>query len=82
MSKSRPKPKPGLRRTSDESERARSKWLAKVARARLAGFTKATAEGTLAAYEATMPDRVDEVPGRNDPCPCRSGKKWKRCHGA
>jgi len=22
------------------------------------------------------------VPGRNDPCPCGSGKKFKRCHGA
>jgi SEC-C motif-containing protein len=21
-------------------------------------------------------------PGRNDPCPCGSGKKYKRCHGA
>lgn len=21
-------------------------------------------------------------PGRNDPCPCGSGQKWKRCHGA
>jgi len=20
--------------------------------------------------------------GRNDPCPCRSGKKFKKCHGA
>lgn len=20
--------------------------------------------------------------GRNDPCPCGSGRKWKRCHGA
>jgi uncharacterized protein len=19
--------------------------------------------------------------GRNDPCPCGSGRKWKRCHG-
>ena len=19
--------------------------------------------------------------GRNDPCPCRSGKKYKKCHG-
>ena len=27
--------------------------------------------------------RVDEVPkvGRNDPCPCGSGKKYKACHG-
>ena len=22
------------------------------------------------------------VPGRNDPCPCGSGMKYKRCHGA
>ena len=26
--------------------------------------------------------RVDAVVGRNDPCPCGSGKKYKRCHGA
>jgi uncharacterized protein len=25
--------------------------------------------------------RADE-PGRNDPCPCGSGKKYKKCHGA
>lgn len=24
--------------------------------------------------------RKGEMPGRNDACPCRSGKKWKRCH--
>jgi preprotein translocase subunit SecA len=24
---------------------------------------------------------VKEV-GRNDPCPCGSGQKYKRCHGA
>ena len=23
----------------------------------------------------------DELPGRNDPCPCGSGKKFKYCHG-
>ncbi|HEV2202504.1 MAG TPA: SEC-C domain-containing protein [Bryobacteraceae bacterium] len=23
-----------------------------------------------------------QKPGRNDPCPCGSGKKYKRCHGA
>jgi preprotein translocase subunit SecA len=25
---------------------------------------------------------ADEKVGRNDPCPCGSGKKFKRCHGA
>ncbi|MBL8324430.1 MAG: UPF0149 family protein [Rubrivivax sp.] len=26
--------------------------------------------------------RVQSKPGRNDPCPCGSGKKYKKCHGA
>ena len=26
--------------------------------------------------------RNDKKVGRNDPCPCGSGKKYKRCHGA
>ncbi|HEV2945155.1 MAG TPA: SEC-C metal-binding domain-containing protein [Solirubrobacteraceae bacterium] len=25
---------------------------------------------------------VEQNPGRNDPCPCGSGKKFKKCHGA
>ena len=27
------------------------------------------------------PISVDKSPGRNDPCPCGSGKKYKKCHG-
>ena len=26
--------------------------------------------------------RKADTPGRNDPCPCGSGKKYKKCHGA
>ncbi|MCB0296119.1 MAG: SEC-C domain-containing protein, partial [Calditrichaeota bacterium] len=26
--------------------------------------------------------KVDTKVGRNDPCPCGSGKKYKKCHGA
>ena len=26
--------------------------------------------------------RTEPAAGRNDPCPCGSGKKFKRCHGA
>jgi preprotein translocase subunit SecA len=29
-----------------------------------------------------VPVSVEKEPGRNDPCPCGSGKKYKRCHGA
>ncbi len=28
-----------------------------------------------------MPVRVEQKIGRNDPCPCGSGKKYKNCHG-
>jgi preprotein translocase subunit SecA len=27
------------------------------------------------------PVRVEKKVGRNDPCPCGSGKKYKQCHG-
>ena len=29
----------------------------------------------------TAPIKVDKSVGRNDPCPCGSGKKYKHCHG-
>jgi preprotein translocase subunit SecA len=31
---------------------------------------------------ATAKQAVSDKVGRNDPCPCGSGKKYKRCHGA
>ena len=32
--------------------------------------------------EAPKPVRTGAKVGRNDPCPCGSGKKYKKCHGA
>ena len=31
--------------------------------------------------KAKMPVHVEKTVGRNDPCPCGSGKKYKNCHG-
>ncbi|MBQ6557170.1 MAG: SEC-C domain-containing protein, partial [Bacteroidales bacterium] len=31
--------------------------------------------------KANTPVKVDKHVGRNDPCPCGSGKKFKNCHG-
>jgi preprotein translocase subunit SecA len=31
---------------------------------------------------AQQPMIAKEKAGRNDPCPCGSGKKYKKCHGA
>ena len=32
--------------------------------------------------QRSQPVRVDKKVGRNDPCPCGSGKKFKHCHGS
>jgi preprotein translocase subunit SecA len=52
---------------------------------------QAVEEGSFAADEDAMPVapeamqqqpvRVEKTPGRNDPCFCGSGKKYKLCHG-
>lgn len=34
-----------------------------------------------APIEKVAPRRVENKIGRNDPCPCGSGKKYKQCHG-
>ena len=31
--------------------------------------------------EITQPIKVEKRVGRNEPCPCGSGKKYKNCHG-
>ena len=33
------------------------------------------------AQQPRTPIMKDKLPGRNDPCPCGSGKKFKQCHG-
>jgi preprotein translocase subunit SecA len=36
---------------------------------------------TAVATQQRVASEFDKV-GRNDPCPCGSGKKYKKCHGA
>lgn len=41
-----------------------------------------TATRNIAAYQANMPENLDlSQIGRNELCPCGSGKKFKNCHG-
>ncbi|UCB53650.1 MAG: SEC-C domain-containing protein [Candidatus Zixiibacteriota bacterium] len=42
------------------------------------GYAGARAEEA-PAPEKQKPIRVQKQPGRNDPCPCGSGEKYKRC---
>jgi hypothetical protein len=45
-------------------------------------YTHPNEDGSVS-QEPTRPPWRSEVPkvGRNDPCPCGSGKKYKHCHG-
>ena len=39
-------------------------------------------ENAAAAAQQAGTIRNDDKTGRNDPCPCGSGQKYKKCHGA
>jgi len=65
---------------------------AEMARAQHADFGPAVAEEPADVEALTLPDeretartqpfkRFGDKIGRNDPCPCGSGKKYKQCHG-
>ena len=70
----------------EESERR-----AEQARAQHSEFGLGVSEEPVAVEELTSPDqepvkvqpvrRYGDKIGRNDPCPCGSGKKYKQCHG-
>jgi preprotein translocase subunit SecA len=65
---------------AEAAERARAEAIARQMQ-----FRHADTGGYGADEEAASPDFQDApaVPkvGRNDPCPCGSGKKYKHCHG-
>jgi len=43
--------------------------------------SQAPAQAQGQAPAKSQPIRKGKAPGRNDPCPCGSGKKYKYCHG-
>jgi preprotein translocase subunit SecA len=45
------------------------------------GFTAAQRSEAQPHGAKPQPVRVEDKVGRNDPCPCGSGKKYKQCHG-
>jgi preprotein translocase subunit SecA len=51
-----------------------------AAEARARQQAEATERQRRAQEEAALADSLEGV-GRNDPCPCGSGKKYKKCHG-
>jgi preprotein translocase subunit SecA len=47
----------------------------------MAEAAEANSRGEAARSGARPAQRKDDRVGRNDPCPCGSGKKYKKCHG-
>jgi hypothetical protein len=45
------------------------------------GVEELRADAEAVMEEHGMVERLGPKPGRNDPCPCGSGLKFKRCHG-
>lgn len=45
-------------------------------------FSKEKRQEIKKRYLTSKTGRNEEKIGRNDPCPCGSGKKYKKCHGA
>jgi preprotein translocase subunit SecA len=79
-------------RQAEEQIEAESERRAELARAQHAEFSPGAGEEPAEADEAVMlaedeegkPQpfkRFGDKIGRNDPCPCGSGKKYKQCHG-
>ncbi|MGA1981551.1 MAG: preprotein translocase subunit SecA [Acidobacteriaceae bacterium] len=61
--------------TIDELER-------EFARKKKRELEQARAAGAGESTNGSRPRVTGEKVGRNDPCPCGSGKKYKKCHGA
>jgi len=58
-----------------------SKYKTQKADAERPGHSEDPTHQDTREVQKTSPIRVEKKVGRNDPCPCGSGKKYKNCHG-
>lgn len=63
-----------------EAQRPQRNDMSKLKTGRDDGMDQARAQRT-SEQQKTQPVKVEKKVGRNDPCPCGSGKKYKNCHG-
>ena len=64
------------------AKREKEKKLADLARKARTKEDLEAEEKLLKETKKVDPIHVNAEPGRNDPCPCGSGKKYKKCCGA
>ena len=71
-----------VQRNANSGEMQRQRERAKVDVNKLqASRMQAAAQAGQNEKQKPMPVHVEKKVGRNDPCPCGSGKKYKNCHG-
>ena len=77
-----PKPQPKVERAMPERPAAQNPNL-RASKESFPGEAaqRAAASAAQGAPQKTMPIKAAPRIGRNDPCPCGSGKKYKNCHG-
>ena len=75
---------------SNDMQEAKERKRADMSRMRTSRASEALVDGRQQAQEPAqqpkaretqVPVRSEKKVGRNDPCPCGSGKKYKKCHG-
>ena len=74
-----PDPKQVREAPAENRQQRRSQYTEN--RQQLGDPNQRAAAGRDTRQQVREPIRVDKVPGRNDPCPCGSGLKYKNCHG-
>ena len=72
---------------SDDMKEAKERKRADISKMRTSRASEALVSGEQAKAqqekpkEVAVPLRSEKSVGRNEPCPCGSGKKYKKCHG-
>ncbi|MBR1933419.1 MAG: preprotein translocase subunit SecA [Prevotella sp.] len=69
------------KQSTDPDEQQREALRREIAQQRQLAQQRAEEEARALAEMQRNPVVRDKMPGRNDPCPCGSGKKFKNCHG-
>ena len=76
-----PEPDPNQVREAPAQNRQQRRQYTENRNSDLGDPNQRAAAGRDTRQQVREPIRVDKTPGRNDPCPCGSGKKFKNCHG-
>jgi preprotein translocase subunit SecA len=64
-----------------QEERRQAQTNLQTSRPEISTPTKDSQNQNQPPPQKTQPVRVEQKVGRNEPCPCGSGKKYKKCHG-